>query len=60
VWAAMLRGKHEQAIALLEQEYQEHSGSLILINVDAYPDSIRSDPRFKNLVHRMGLDRSLR
>jgi DNA-binding winged helix-turn-helix (wHTH) protein/TolB-like protein/Tfp pilus assembly protein PilF len=60
VWAAVVRGDRERAFALLEQSYLEHSGSLILLNVDAFPGSIRNDPRFKSLVHRIGLDQSLR
>jgi DNA-binding winged helix-turn-helix (wHTH) protein/TolB-like protein/Tfp pilus assembly protein PilF len=60
VWAAVIRGDREQSIALLEDSYREHSGSLILLNVDIFPDSLRNDPRFKNLVHRMGLDQSPR
>jgi tetratricopeptide (TPR) repeat protein len=60
VWAAVIRGDRDQTIALLEQSYREHSGSLILLNVDVFPNSIRSDPRFKSLVHRMGLDQSPR
>lgn len=47
----------ERAFAMLERLYAEHSGSLILLNVDPAYASIRDDPRFTNLVHRLGLDR---
>jgi DNA-binding winged helix-turn-helix (wHTH) protein/TolB-like protein/tetratricopeptide (TPR) repeat protein len=60
VWAAVVRDDREQTIASLEKSYREHSGSLILLNVDFFPDSIRNDPRFKSLVRRMRLDPSMR
>jgi hypothetical protein len=42
---------------MLERLYAEHSGSLILLNVDPGYASVHDDPRFKALVHRLGLDR---
>ena len=47
----------ERAFVMLERLYAEHSGSLILLNVDPGYASMRDDPRFKSLVHRLGLDR---
>ena len=40
-----------------EQQYAEHSGSLILLNVEPSYAVLRDDARFKSLVHRVGLDR---
>jgi hypothetical protein len=45
-------GDEEQAFAWLERAYQEHSNSLQLLKVF---DPIRGDPRFANLVRRVGL-----
>jgi DNA-binding winged helix-turn-helix (wHTH) protein/TolB-like protein/Tfp pilus assembly protein PilF len=56
VWVAIMSGQRDEAFALLEQQYREHSGTIILLNVDPSLDSIRSDPRFLELVHRVGLD----
>ena len=47
----------EQAFAWLERAYQEHSYILQLIKVHPYFDPLRGDPRFKELVRRVGLTR---
>lgn len=49
-------GDNEQALAWLEKAYQEQSNMLQFIKVHPYFDPIRSDPRFIQLVHRVGLD----
>jgi TolB-like protein/Flp pilus assembly protein TadD len=49
-------GDNEQALAWLERAYQEQSNMLQLIKVHPYFDPLRSDPRFVDLVHRVGLD----
>jgi tetratricopeptide (TPR) repeat protein len=56
VGAALLAGQRDEAFALLERQYREHSGSLILLNVEPEWDELHSDPRFQNLLHRLGLD----
>jgi TolB-like protein/DNA-binding winged helix-turn-helix (wHTH) protein/Flp pilus assembly protein TadD len=47
---------NEQALAWLERAYQEQSNILQLIKVHPYFDPLRDDPRFVDLVHRVGLD----
>jgi pentatricopeptide repeat protein len=47
---------NEQALAWLERAYQEQSNILQLIKVHPYFDPLRGDPRFVDLVHRVGLD----
>jgi tetratricopeptide (TPR) repeat protein len=47
-------GEKEQALAWLEKAYKERDGLLVLLNVDAHLDSLRSDPRFKDLLRRVG------
>ena len=47
---------NEQALAWLEKAYQERSNILQLIKVHPYFDPLRDDRRFKELVHKVGLD----
>ena len=49
-------GDNEQALAWLKRAYQEQSNILQLIKVHPYFDPLRGDPRFVDLVHRVGLD----
>ena len=49
-------GDKEQALAWLEQAYKEQSNLLQWINTESTFDSLRGDPRFTDLVHRVGLD----
>ena len=44
----------EQTLAWLERAYAEHSG-LTSLNVDPIFDFLRSDPRFQDLLRRVGL-----
>jgi len=46
----------EQAFAWLEHAYQEQSNILQFLKVHPYFDPVRDDRRFKDLVHRVGLD----
>jgi pentatricopeptide repeat protein len=46
----------EQAFAWLEHAYQEQSNLLQFLRVHPYFDPLRDDPRFKDLLHRVGLD----
>jgi TolB-like protein len=48
-------GRKEEALALLEKGYAERDFRMTLISVVFEFDSIRSDPRFKELVRRVGL-----
>jgi TolB-like protein/Tfp pilus assembly protein PilF/class 3 adenylate cyclase len=50
-------GNNEQAFQLLEKAYTEHSFHLVRLNVSPHFKAISSDPRFQNLVHRVGLSR---
>lgn len=46
----------EQAFYWLEQAYREQSNILQFVKVHPYFDPIRSDPRFADLVRRVGVD----
>jgi len=49
-------GDNEQAFAWLEQAYREHSNILMFLKTHPYFDPLRSDPRFQDLVRRVGLN----
>jgi serine/threonine protein kinase/tetratricopeptide (TPR) repeat protein len=48
-------GEREQALASLEKAYADRSIYLTFLKADPQFDSLRSDPRFKDLLHRVGL-----
>lgn len=49
------QGEREKALAWLEKAYQERSPFLLNIKTDNAFDNVRSDPRFHDLLHRIGL-----
>ena len=49
-------GENDQAFAWLEQAYQEQSNILQFLKVHPFFDPLRTDPRFVDLVRRVGLD----
>jgi len=46
---------HTQALAWLEKAYRQHSPVLFWLKADPRFDSIRPDPRFQDLMRRVGL-----
>jgi serine/threonine-protein kinase len=48
-------GENDQAFEYLEKGYEWRDGMMIHLNVEPRCDSLRSDPRFQDLVGRMGL-----
>jgi TolB-like protein len=48
-------GDFDNAIKCLEQSYKEHDGLMILLNAYEWFDPLRSDPRFQDLVLRVGI-----
>jgi len=48
-------GDKDQAFVWLEKAFDERSIGVPAIKVDARYDSLRSDPRFQDLLRRMGL-----
>ena len=48
-------GDKDQTFRWLEKSYEEREGALVYLNVEPMFDNVRSDPRFKDLVHRIGL-----
>lgn len=48
-------GEKDQAFALLEEEYRAHGTGMTSLKVNPLYDPLRSDPRFQDLVRRVGL-----
>jgi serine/threonine-protein kinase len=51
-------GEKEQAFEWLERSYQDREPKLTRLKVDPLLDPLRPDPRFADLVHRVGLQPS--
>ena len=48
-------GNNDRAFALLERGYQTRSAGLIYLHIDPAYKPLRGDPRFAELVRRIGL-----
>ena len=47
--------RKDEAIALLQKGYADHSSLVISLKVEPYFDPLRSDPRFQDLLRKVGL-----
>jgi tetratricopeptide (TPR) repeat protein len=45
----------DQAFQWLEKSYNDHEGYVTILKIDPFLDNLRSDPRFTNLVQRVGV-----
>ncbi len=50
-------GEQSKAIAWLKKAYDERSYTVLQLEVEPEFDSLRSDPRFQDIVHRIGVPR---
>ena len=50
-------GEKNRALEWLEKAYADRSGSLLQLKVDPIFDSLRAEPRFDELVRKVGLQR---
>ena len=48
-------GENDRALEYLEKSYEEHSHWLIYLPIDPSMDNLRNDPRFQDLLRRVGL-----
>lgn len=48
-------GNKEQAFVWLERAYAQHANSMVTLRVDPLYDPLRDDPRFQDLLRRVGL-----
>ncbi len=55
LYAYIGAGNKEQAFVWLEKAYAEHSTALTTLKVNPMYDPLRGDPRFLNLMRRVGL-----
>ena len=56
--AYALLGQRDEAMQYLERAYEARSGSLAWIEINyRWPEAMRSDPRFQDLLRRIGLPR---
>jgi len=49
-------GEKDRAFEWLEKVYQERNYYVVFLNVDPVLDSLRADPRFADLLKRIGLN----
>jgi len=54
-WAHLGMGNKEEALADLEKAYSGHFGVMTTLKVEPSFDPLRSDPRFQDLLRRVGL-----
>ena len=45
----------DRAFALLEKSYRDHSVDMLTLHYDPLIDNLRSDPRFSDLIRRIGI-----
>jgi tetratricopeptide (TPR) repeat protein len=50
-------GERDQAFQWLEKSYQDRASDMAYFNVDPLLDNLRSDPRFQDLLRKVGLPR---
>jgi len=55
-WLYAHLGNKEESFRWLETAYQEHDFNLVTITLEIDFDFMRSDPRFQDLMHRIGLE----
>jgi tetratricopeptide (TPR) repeat protein len=48
-------GEREHAFEWLEKAYEEHTTEIVTLKVESRLDILRSDPRFQDLMRRVGL-----
>lgn len=55
VYATVGAGNKDEALAIMEEAYVEHSPVLANMKVDPLYDPLRRDPRFQDLMRKVGL-----
>ena len=48
-------GDHQQALTFLEKAYEDRSVYMTFLPFDPEMDPLRSEPRFKELLRKLGL-----
>ena len=52
-----LLGDHDKAIEMLNRAYEERSAMMVQLKTNPSLDSVRSNPRFQELLRRMNFPR---
>jgi hypothetical protein len=52
-------GNTQEAFKWLEEAYNAHDVGLLYLKIDPCLDPLRSDPRFDDLVRRVGFTKSM-
>jgi serine/threonine protein kinase/tetratricopeptide (TPR) repeat protein len=52
-------GDKDEAFRLLEKGYAQHSATMVWLGIDVFWYGMRSDPRFADLLHRIGLPKPM-
>jgi TolB-like protein/Tfp pilus assembly protein PilF len=50
-------GEKDTAFGWLDKAYEEHAGQLVCIKADPWNKNLRSDPRYKELLRKMGWEK---
>jgi len=50
-------GEKDKAFEWLTKAYEEHSGQIVWIKVDPFYKNLRSDPRYKELLKKIGFEK---
>jgi hypothetical protein len=50
-------GDVDQSFKWLEEAYEDRDFWLSFVKVDSFFDNVRSDPRFKSLLNKIGLEK---
>jgi adenylate cyclase len=50
-------GEKDKAFEWLTKAYEEHSGQIVWIKVDPFYKNLRSDPRYKELLKKVGFEK---
>jgi tetratricopeptide (TPR) repeat protein len=53
IYAGM--GDRDEAFAWLEKSFKEHNTAMTNLRIDPFFESLSDDPRFKDIIRRMGL-----
>lgn len=53
-YLAASKGEYEQAIKWLEEAFHEHDWSMFWVNIEPYFEPLRTDPRFQEIIRKMG------
>ena len=50
-------GEKDQAFEWLNKAYEERTGQMISIKIDPWIKNLRSDPRYKELLKKVGFEK---